>query len=96
MYYSAFVCVGESFQRLDDHVELALQGERFRADDEVAEISAFDQLHGDVQLPLSFPEVVQCDEVGMLEEAGGAGLAEESLACVGGFPTGVGSNFRAT
>src|SRR5207253_2347021 len=44
-----------------------------------------DQLHRDVELVLRFAEVVKRDEVGMLQDAGGAGLAQEALTRVPGL-----------
>jgi len=69
----------EAGQHLDRDVELPLQRERIAQCDHVGEIASLDQLHRDEQLALGLAEVVHGDDVGVLDRAGGARLAEEPL-----------------
>ena len=79
---AALVRVGESLQHLDHEIQFALERQRLAQRDQRAEVTSVDQLHGDEQLPVRFAQVVDGDDVGVLQGAGGASLAQQPLARV--------------
>ena len=79
MNHAALVREVESGEHFDGDVELALERQRIAQRDHIREIAPFHQLHGDVQLAFGLAEVVDGDDVGVLDRARGARLAQESL-----------------
>src|SRR3989442_182089 len=82
--HAAVVGVRQRLEHLDHDIELALERQRLVLGDDRAQVAAVDQLHRDEELVLGFAEVVDRDDVGVLQHAGGARLAQEALTRVAG------------
>src|SRR3989449_1624847 len=82
--HAAVVGVRQRREHLDHDIELALERQRVVPTDDRAQVAAVHQLHRDEELVLGFAEVVDRDDVGVLQHAGGARLAQEALTDVGG------------
>ena len=53
------------------------------ASEDLVEVRALDELHGDERVSVDLAEIVDRDDVGVLQRAGRLGLAEKSAAQVG-------------
>ena len=83
MNHPAAVSVIECAASLDEVAELLRQGQRQTRRDHLFEAFPLQVLHGDKRRAVRFGEFVDGDDIGMLQQSRGLGLAMEALEQIG-------------
>ena len=70
---------GQAVEDLLHDGELLIQSRQGLVGDQILEVCALEQLHGDVDLPVLLPEIIDGDDVGVIESGRGLSLPMEPL-----------------